>query len=823
MRIQLALSLLLLLVGHGAAADEVNPVRRQPAAAAMAGAEQRIIVKFRQGNEPGRATAQAAAAKVAGLMSRAGVRLQQTRPIAAGLHVMLIDPEISGVSLDERLTRIRADAAVEYAEVDRRRYVNALPNDLQYFGQWYLQRASRITASAINAEQAWDITTGSAGVVVADIDTGVLFDHPDLQRASNGGRLLPGYDFVADVAAANDGDGRDADAADPGDWLTASEAALAIFRGCDPRDSSWHGTRVAGILGALTDNSAGIAGITWTPWILPVRVLGKCGGYDSDILAGMLWAAGIHVDGVPDNPYPARIENLSIGAIGACPASYRDVIAQLAARGVLVVVSAGNEGGPVDTPANCAGVAAVAGLRHAGTKVGYSNVGPEVALSAPAGNCVNTIGACLYSISTTSNVGATAPGTHSYTDQLNFNVGTSFSAPIVAAIATLMVSVNGNLSAANLLSRLKEGARGPFPVSTDAGVPQCRLPVGPNDLQATECSCTTAMCGAGMADAPGALTAALRPVAAVAIAARAGRNLELSGAGSGAACGYAISNYTWSVVEGTDGIAVANTDPAVAVVVVPSADATFTARLTVTDNAGRQDTADVRIGSTGATTAAPESAGTNACPAEIAPPVAAAIAVTVAPPTASVQASGGKQTFTATLVNSASQAVVWRVDGVTGGNATVGTVSAAGVYSAPVSVPSPATVTVTAASSEDQTRIATAQVAITAAPVAPAASTGSSGGGGAADLLSVLGILSAALLLRRRAPRARAAPMRLAKASAREPAVRPRSHACRRPARLATFVTRTDNLSVPRMRDERAPNFKTGPESNNRMFHDEGL
>src|SRR5438067_10104649 len=177
------------------------------------------------------------------------------------------------------------------------------------------------------------------------------------------------------------------DASDPGDWVVQADLSKPECNGGTTSNSSWHGTRVSGILGAVSNNGVGIAGMTWSAWLLPVRVLGKCGGTDLDIIAGMRWAAGIPVSGAPNNPYPARIENLSLGATSTCPQAYIDVINELAAKGVLVVASAGNEGGPVDAPANCPGVAAVAGLRHAGTKVGYSSLGPEVALSSPAGNC----------------------------------------------------------------------------------------------------------------------------------------------------------------------------------------------------------------------------------------------------------------------------------------------------------------------------------------------------------------------------------------------------------------------------------------------------
>src|SRR5207302_7317909 len=169
----------------------------------------------------------------------------------------------------------------------------------------------------------------------------------------------------------------------------------------------------------------------------------------------------------PNNPYPARIENLSLGATSTCPQAYIDVINELAAKGVLVVASAGNEGGPVDAPANCPGVAAVAGLRHAGTKVGYSSLGPEVALSAPAGNCVNTApgSTCLYPITTTFNTGTLGPVANdpAYTNQAsNPNLGTSFSAPLVSGIGALMAAMNSTLSSCRLISRLKESAL-PFP------------------------------------------------------------------------------------------------------------------------------------------------------------------------------------------------------------------------------------------------------------------------------------------------------------------------------------------------------------------------
>jgi serine protease len=695
--------------------EEDNPALRAPASAAdlgdLPGDTPGIIVKFRSGGTAGRVQAQAADDAVSKLAARGNLTIREARALPAGLHVLKAE-RLPGESFAQLLARVRADADVEFAEPDRRRYPHALPNDPLYAGQWYLQ--NRVdTPSAVNAEGAWDSGTGDLGVVIAVIDTGVLFDHPDLKRAHLGGRILPGHDFIANAAAANDGGGRDSDASDAGDWVTQQESNQGQFSGCSVSNSSWHGTRVAGIIAALANNSEGVTGSTWSSWILPVRALGKCGGFDSDILEAMAWAGGIHVNGVPDNPYPAKIENLSLGADGPCSNAYASVVGQLAARGVLVVASAGNEGGPVGSPANCAGVAAVTGLRHAGTKVGFASLGPQVAVGAPGGNCVNTTGGpCLFSIDTTHNTGTQSPGAFSYTNQTNVNVGTSFSAPIVAGIVGLMAGANGNLGSAQLIARLREGATTPFPVSTDPTIPMCHVPVNQQDLQQSECNCTTSTCGAGMADAAGALTAALRPIAALSSPATviAGQNVNLSGAGSGGACNRTISTYFWEVVSGAGVLTGPNNTPTTSVNAPVTG--SFTVRLTVTDDAGRQDSADVVINPTSTSTAAPATAGNNACPTDVPPP--AAITVEVTPTSASLVAGSGTQTFAATVSNAQSNtSVTWRVNGVTGGNATIGTISVSGTYAAPANVPSPSTVTVTATSVEDATKSAAAQVTIT--------------------------------------------------------------------------------------------------------------
>jgi serine protease len=699
---------------HAAAGtNERNPVRTHPAVASDP-TEQRILVKLRSSaaaaahaqalSIQAKPSANLANSTMQALAARASLTFEQSREITNGLHLLRVQPS-SGESIETTLARLRADTSVESAEIDQRRFPHAVPNDPFFTGQWYEQA---VQPAGIDAVTAWDTTTGRSDVVIAELDTGVRYDHPDLLTVSASGRLLPGYDFISDPTIANDGDGRDADASDPGDWVTSAEAASGgTFSGCTAENSSWHGTRVAGILGALSNNSTGITGITWLPKILPVRVLGKCGGVDSDILDAMRWAAGLHVTGVPDNTHPAQVINMSLGGTGACTSAEQTVISEVVAAGVTVVISAGNEGGPVDSPANCVGVAGIAGIRQAGTKVGFSSLGPEVALSSPAGNCVNASGACLFSIDTTINNGTTTPTTSGYTDQMNPNLGTSFSSPIVAAIAGLMTSANANLQPAQLIARLKEGSK-TFPVSSDPTVPNCHVPASATDLQTVECNCTTQTCGAGMANAPGALKAALRPIAAVAVPApvSAGQNVMLAGTGSAAACNHTITTYAWTnVSSSTNPIQNANT--ATATVVAP-ATGSITVRLTLTDDAGRQDTADVVISSTSATTTAPANANSGKCAASALP-----VTVAVTPPTMSVQA-GAMLTFMAAVTNSSNTAVTWSVNGVAGGNSTVGMISTGGVYTAPTTVPSPATVTVKATSAADSTKSASAQVTITA-------------------------------------------------------------------------------------------------------------
>jgi serine protease len=474
----------------------------------------RFIVKWKVGNDRVRTTQLVATREEFRLAT--GLALQAQHALSDQLDVVQAERDLTDAEWTHALATLRAQRDVEYAVPDERRRIAVLPSDPLVTatsgrsGQWYLLNTQ---PASINAYDAWDYSQGGSagsGVVVAVIDTGVRFDHPDLT-----GKLLPGYDFIScdqsscsgsgtrTYLTANDGDGWDADASDPGDWISSADLQnhADIFPGdkCKTTNSSWHGTRVAGIIGAATNNSLGIAGIGWNARILPIRALGKCGGYDSDIIAGMRWAAGLPVTGVPANPNPAKVINLSLGSEGSCSQAYTDVIATLTAAGVSVVASAGNDSAIVNAPANCSSVIAVVAVRNAGTKVGFSSLGTAATLAAPGGNCGNVTGPCLYSLDTTTNLGTTVPGVNDYTDQYNANLGTSFSAPIVAGTVALMLGVNNSLTPAQITSTLRSTASAFSQTATDT----CVVPTSSSSLKVneTECNCTTSTCGAGIVNA----------------------------------------------------------------------------------------------------------------------------------------------------------------------------------------------------------------------------------------------------------------------------------------------------------------------------------
>lgn len=586
----------------------------QAAPAPLAPAEGEVIVRFRADAASLRKHALAAGARADAVRSAIDGRARALgervgRPLTAGAAVAerIQVVRATGVDAATLARELAADPEVESATPNGRKRKVVAPNDPLYpasaterrsngltiqrgpaAGQWYLRKPDDTIKSAIDIEAAWDRTRGSGNVVVAVLDTGVRFDHPDLA-----GRLLPGYDFVSNPTVANDGDGRDADPSDPGDWVTSADGQTATFNGCDPASSSWHGTSTASLIGAQTGNALGMAGAAPGVLVQPVRVLGKCFGYDSDILAAMRWAAGLPVPGVPANPHPAKVINMSLGSPDPCDANYQQAVNEVLAKGVMIVAAAGNSaGGPVGSPASCPGVVAVGGLRHAGTKVGYSDLGPEIAISAPAGNCVNTADGtpCLYPILAATNTGTQGPVGSTWTDSYDITVGTSFASPLAASVAALVWSRRPELSVAQVRSALQSSAR-PFPaIGTDPSTALvCQPPqAGVEQLQ---CYCTTALCGAGMLDA-GAAVAAVAGGAFVSVSYRpvdalAGTPIDFLITGTEVAPGRTVNLYKWTLLDG-GGIAngFSTSDNAATAALTPTGAGTLRLSLTITDSLG---------------------------------------------------------------------------------------------------------------------------------------------------------------------------------------------------------------------------------------------
>ena len=410
----------------------------------------RMIVKYRDVQTIARSPAAGPlrADRLAALRAAAaqhGVQLTHLRNNALGAHVLKLDKRLNAADAAALAARLKAqDPAIEYAEPDRILHVLMTPNDSQYTSQWDLYDAT----GGIKAPQAWDLSTGS-GVTVAVIDTGYR-PHTDL--AAN---IVTGYDFINDTAVANDGGGRDTDAKDPGDWTTAGECGT----GEPASNSSWHGTHVAGTVAAVTNNSSGVAGIAFNAKVQPARVLGKCGGYTSDIADAMIWTSGGTVSGVPANATPARVINMSLGGTGACDTTTQSAITSARSRGTVVVVAAGNENTDVSNsnPANCSGVVAVAAINRFGSRAYYSNYGSLVTLAAPGGDMRSNSADGILS---TLNSGTTTPGSDSYA----YYQGTSMATPHVAGVVALMISKKPTATVDEIIANLKSTARA-FPGS----------------------------------------------------------------------------------------------------------------------------------------------------------------------------------------------------------------------------------------------------------------------------------------------------------------------------------------------------------------------
>jgi serine protease len=403
----------------------------------------RIIVKYRTTA----ASSLAEANQVRGTdvsAQRFGVAMSRVRTTALGSQVLKVDRRLSLAEAEALARDIAAsDPNVEYAEPDRIMRRTFTPNDTRYNEQWHYFEAT----GGINAPTAWDKSTGT-GVVVGVVDTGYR-PHADL--AAN---ILPGYDFISDTFVANDGGGRDSNAQDPGDWINPGE--------CGPGDpatfeaSSWHGTHVAGTIAAVTNNGNGVAGVAFNAKVVPARVLGKCGGFTSDIADAIVWVSGGTVSGVPANANPAKVVSISLGGGGSCGATTQNAINSARSRGASVIVAAGNSNSNAAnfSPANCTGVVTVAATGRNGGKASYSNFGATVEVAAPGGS------GGANSVLSTLNSGSMGPGADSYA---LYN-GTSMATPHVSGVVALMLSVKSTLTPDQVTQILQSTAR-PFPAT----------------------------------------------------------------------------------------------------------------------------------------------------------------------------------------------------------------------------------------------------------------------------------------------------------------------------------------------------------------------
>jgi serine protease len=346
--------------------------------------------------------------------------------------------------------------------------VSSAKLDPMFGSQWYLS-----DTTGINVQKAWKYTKGSSNVVVAVLDTGIT-KHPDLDS-----QVLNGYDFVSatsrtcGVGATNDGDGWDGDASDPGDYTNTDK-------------SSWHGTHVAGII-AAAQNDYGIVGVAPNVKILPIRVLGPAGGCESDLIAGLQWAAGIHIDGVPDNKTPANVINLSMGnrTAAQCGSATSNVLLQIKKMNITTITAAGNDNmdATYSYPGSCYPTINVGATGISGDRSWYSNYtvqttsdgsGVGVDISAPGGDDRDSATAPAGTqgqIISDYNDGAKGPGNPTFA----LEEGTSMSAPIVSGIVALLYSVKPTITFDQVFEVLKNSAS-KFKVGGDcasAPIPKC--------------------------------------------------------------------------------------------------------------------------------------------------------------------------------------------------------------------------------------------------------------------------------------------------------------------------------------------------------------
>lgn len=407
------------------------------AASAVAAPAERLIVGYKSGASEAKSN-KAAGEDAEAKGKDAGEDLDFQRRLGTGAALVDLGAKLSKAAVADVVAEYQADPQVAYVVPDRLNKAFADPNDTEYSKQWDLFE----TTAGMRVPGAWDTATGT-GVTVAVIDTGYV-THSDL--AAN---IVGGYDFIADTEVSVDGNGRDSNPADPGDWYADGECGQA-----EGSTSSWHGTHVAGTIAAATNNSKGVAGIAYNAKISPVRVLGKCGGYDSDIIDAITWASGGTVSGVPANTNVAKVINMSLGGGGACTSATQTAITNAVNRGTTVVVAAGNSNANAAnySPASCNNVISVAALSRTGAKASYSNFGSVVDIAAPGGQ---TSTGTANGILSTLNSGAQGPASESYA----YYQGTSMAAPHIAGLAALAKSAKSSLTPAQIESAIKTNSR----------------------------------------------------------------------------------------------------------------------------------------------------------------------------------------------------------------------------------------------------------------------------------------------------------------------------------------------------------------------------
>lgn len=535
------------------ATPPIEPVQTSPVITTPEQAS-RLIVYYHEGVQP--------TAKTFGISLPSGpIRLEGGKHQPSGQAPVSTAPTAVGAAFAEGLrvnlptalsmseaqayaAELEQDPDVRAVMVDRQVARHGIfTNDPLAYVLWNLEGTD---AGTTHTEPVWPQGKGG-GVTVAVLDTGKV-EHPDMLNA-----WIGGYDLIADADLAGDGDARDADPTD----------TMSCDNGSGVTAANPHGLMVGSIIAARVDNAVGMAGVAPAASILPVRVISGCGGFLSDVLDGMRWAVGLNVAGVPVNPNPAKVLNLSLGTTSpgaVCSATVQSIVDEVRATGASIIVSTGNDGADaISVPASCQGVIAVTASTKDGKRADYANAGAGTTLSAAGGGCAEGAGSVCNN--TSSNFVAVASqdvGGPTYV----MSAGTSFSAPHVSAAAALLLERNSSRNPDQIQSILVNAAR-PFASG----------------------ECPGGLCGAGMLDVNDALAATGFSVSASidAAAVRAADTVTMTALASGDAVNPV---YTWSQQTGEAVSLQLSNDSRQASFIAPDNAQTLTFEVSVQDNSG---------------------------------------------------------------------------------------------------------------------------------------------------------------------------------------------------------------------------------------------